>query len=133
MKHWLRKFIREERAQDLTEYSLLVALLALILIAGLYSVGASVNLIYSDASSKVAGPSQGGGRGTSPGSAGMPGSTGVGSGGGNGGGTGSSGGGGTGGSGDGGTGGGQGSDSGTGGGGQGGNDDRGGGSVGAPP
>ena len=121
MRQWLRTFLREQRAQDLTEYSLLVCFLALIVIASLFSAGTSLNLIYSDASAKVGGTahggsgsgdgSTGGGGGSSTGSAGTPGS-----GGGSGAGTGSGG-----------------SGGGTGSGGQAGNDDPDEGSIGVDP
>jgi len=44
----LRSFVRHEEGQDLLEYALLVALIALVAVAAVTSAGVSVNTIFTN-------------------------------------------------------------------------------------
>jgi Flp pilus assembly pilin Flp len=72
MRRWLRSFLRQTCAADLTEYALLVAFLAIAIIVGLHSLGLTINYTYetqasrlTDAMSGAAGTGSGGGQGGS--------------------------------------------------------------------
>jgi Flp pilus assembly pilin Flp len=76
MRRWLRSFLRQTCAADLTEYALLVAFLAIAIIVGLNSIGLTINHTYeaqasrlTDAMSAGTGAGSGGGAsgGGSPG------------------------------------------------------------------
>ena len=66
MKQWLRIFIRQNPAQDLTEYALLVAMLAIFVLMSMYSLGLSINLTYGEVSSGLTSGFTGGGGGDGP-------------------------------------------------------------------
>lgn len=46
-------FVREDEGQDLIEYALLVALIALVCVAALTTAGQQVNTIFNSISSKL--------------------------------------------------------------------------------
>ncbi len=48
MTDLLRQFVREESGQDLTEYALLLALIAVVCIGGVGALGNDVNAIYQN-------------------------------------------------------------------------------------
>jgi Flp pilus assembly pilin Flp len=57
MKFWfntLRSFVRDEKAQDLIEYALLVGLVSLVAVAALKLTGTSVNDIFTAIHSQLA-------------------------------------------------------------------------------
>ena len=49
MKHLLRRLWHEESGQDLTEYALLLVLIALAAIAAMSAVGVAINTVFSNA------------------------------------------------------------------------------------
>jgi pilus assembly protein Flp/PilA len=51
----LQSFVRDEQGQDLVEYAMLVALIALICVAGVAAAGSSVNTVFGNVSSKILG------------------------------------------------------------------------------
>jgi pilus assembly protein Flp/PilA len=53
MKKLLARFVREDEGQDLIEYALLAAFIALVAVVMIISVGTGVNLIYSQINSQV--------------------------------------------------------------------------------
>lgn len=55
LKALIARFVREERGQDLIEYALLSAAIALVVIAGATQLGTSLNDWYSSVSTKVDG------------------------------------------------------------------------------
>ena len=55
MENLLRRFVREEEGQDLTEYGLLVAFIAFIVIAGVTLFGDELDAYYTTLSTTVAG------------------------------------------------------------------------------
>jgi pilus assembly protein Flp/PilA len=55
MKNLIARFIREEEGQDLAEYGLLVALVALIVLAGVTLFGANLLTFFNDLAGTVAG------------------------------------------------------------------------------
>jgi Flp pilus assembly pilin Flp len=84
MNQWLPYSAQDDRGQNLLEYALLVAFVAVLVLLSLASLGLSINTTFGDASSKVAGatsPGSGSGGGDSSGSAGGGGSPGGGGGG----------------------------------------------------
>jgi pilus assembly protein Flp/PilA len=52
---FLMNFLREEEGQDLIEYALLVALIALVCVAALTSAGSQVNAIFDKNTTKHTG------------------------------------------------------------------------------
>jgi pilus assembly protein Flp/PilA len=46
-------FVRDDEGQDLIEYALLVALIALVCVAALTTAGQQVNIIFNSISSKL--------------------------------------------------------------------------------
>jgi pilus assembly protein Flp/PilA len=52
---FLMNFLREEEGQDLIEYALLVALIALVCVAALTSAGSQVNAIFAKITTKLTG------------------------------------------------------------------------------
>jgi pilus assembly protein Flp/PilA len=52
---YVKSFVRQEEGQDLLEYALLVALIALIAIGGVTAAGEAVNTIFSDIAGELAG------------------------------------------------------------------------------
>jgi pilus assembly protein Flp/PilA len=57
MKQMLRRLWKEEQAQDLTEYALLVVLVALGAIAGMTTLASAINSVFSKASTNLTGAS----------------------------------------------------------------------------
>lgn len=51
----LRTFARNEEAQDLIEYALLVGLISLVAVAAVTLAGGSVNTIFGDIAAQLAG------------------------------------------------------------------------------
>jgi pilus assembly protein Flp/PilA len=52
---YLRSFVREEEGQDLVEYAMLVALIALVCVVGVTAAGTSVNNVFSNIATKILG------------------------------------------------------------------------------
>jgi len=50
----LRAFARDEEAQDLIEYALLVGLISLVAVAAITAAGTSVNTIFTNIGAKLA-------------------------------------------------------------------------------
>jgi Flp pilus assembly pilin Flp len=81
MRRWLRSFLRQTCAADLTEYALLVAFLAIAVIVSLNSLGLTINHSYeAQASRLIDAMSAGNGAGSGGGESGS-GSPGTGAGG----------------------------------------------------
>jgi pilus assembly protein Flp/PilA len=53
MKNLLARFIKEEDGQDLIEYALLAALIAIAAVAIMTTVGGSINTIFSKVNGKL--------------------------------------------------------------------------------
>ena len=53
MKKLLARFVREDEGQDLIEYALLAAFIALVAVVMIISVGTGVNLIYTQVNTQV--------------------------------------------------------------------------------
>ena len=53
MKKLLVRFVREDEGQDLIEYALLAAFIALVAVVMIISVGTGVNLIYAQVNTQV--------------------------------------------------------------------------------
>jgi len=52
----LKKFVHAESGQDLLEYALLVALIALVAVAGITTAGTNVNTIFTQIAAKIVAP-----------------------------------------------------------------------------
>jgi pilus assembly protein Flp/PilA len=52
----LRKLAHAEEGQDLLEYALLVALIALVAVAGITTAGTNVNTIFTQIAAKIVAP-----------------------------------------------------------------------------
>jgi pilus assembly protein Flp/PilA len=52
----LKKFAHVEDGQDLLEYALLVALIALVAVAGITTAGTNVNTIFTQIAAKIVAP-----------------------------------------------------------------------------
>jgi pilus assembly protein Flp/PilA len=50
---YLKSFVREEEGQDLVEYAMLVALIALVCVIGVTAAGTSVNAIFQSIGGKI--------------------------------------------------------------------------------
>ena len=48
MKNFIARFVREEEGQDLVEYAMLLAFIALIAIVGVKTLGTTVNTFFSN-------------------------------------------------------------------------------------
>jgi pilus assembly protein Flp/PilA len=48
MKNLIARFVREEEGQDLVEYAMLLAFIALIAIVGVKTLGSTVNTFFSN-------------------------------------------------------------------------------------
>ena len=48
MSQWINRFVRDEEGQDLVEYAMLLAFIALIAIAGVKTLGTTVNNFFSN-------------------------------------------------------------------------------------
>jgi Flp pilus assembly pilin Flp len=53
MKKLFARFVREDEGQDLIEYALLAAFIALVAVVMIISVGTGVNLIYEQINTQV--------------------------------------------------------------------------------
>ena len=53
----LKKFVHGEEGQDLLEYALLVALIALVAVAAITTAGSNVNTIFTQIAAKLVVPS----------------------------------------------------------------------------
>jgi pilus assembly protein Flp/PilA len=53
MKNLLVRFVRDEKGQDLVEYAMLLAFIALIAIAGVQELGNTVDSFFSNVSSTL--------------------------------------------------------------------------------
>ena len=53
MKEYLRKLWKEEEGQDLTEYALLLVLIALAAITVMSNLGSAINQVFSSGSSTL--------------------------------------------------------------------------------
>jgi pilus assembly protein Flp/PilA len=54
MRNYVKSFVREDEGQDLLEYALLVALIALVAIAGVTAAGTAVSDIFNSIAGKLA-------------------------------------------------------------------------------
>jgi pilus assembly protein Flp/PilA len=50
---YVRSFVREDEGQDLVEYAMLVALIALVCVIGVTAAGSSVNAIFTSIAAKI--------------------------------------------------------------------------------
>ena len=55
MKNLFARFVREEEGQDLIEYSLLAALISVVCIEILRTLGTDINNLFTDISGAIAG------------------------------------------------------------------------------
>ena len=55
MKHLISRFVREDEGQDLVEYALLIAFIALACIIGLQQLGTAINQTYNSISTSLTG------------------------------------------------------------------------------
>ncbi len=55
MKNFINRFVREDEGQDLVEYALLIAFIALACIIGLQQLGTAINNTYNSISSSLSG------------------------------------------------------------------------------
>lgn len=53
MKNLIARFVREDEGQDLVEYALLIAFIALACIVGLRNLGTAINQTYNNISSTL--------------------------------------------------------------------------------
>ncbi len=53
MKNTLRRLWREEKAQDLTEYALLLVLISLVAVASMQTVGTAVSNVFVNATNNL--------------------------------------------------------------------------------
>lgn len=54
MKALLKRFVREEKGQDLIEYALLAGFISLVAVIAITAVGVGVNGVYGNIDSQVA-------------------------------------------------------------------------------
>ena len=55
MKNLIARFVREDEGQDLVEYALLIAFIALACIIGLQQLGTAINNTYTSISASLTG------------------------------------------------------------------------------
>ena len=55
LTHAVHSFVRQEEGQDLLEYALLVALIALVAVGGVTLAGGSVNTIFGNIAGAIGG------------------------------------------------------------------------------
>ena len=53
MKELFKRFVREEKGQDLIEYALLAGFISLVAVAAITSVGQGVNGVYNNINAQV--------------------------------------------------------------------------------
>ena len=57
MTQWINRFVRDEEGQDLVEYAMLLAFIALIAIVGVKTLGTTVNTFFSNVATALTGGS----------------------------------------------------------------------------
>jgi pilus assembly protein Flp/PilA len=55
MQNFIARFVREDEGQDLVEYALLIAFIALACIVGLTNLGTAINNTYNSISTSLSG------------------------------------------------------------------------------
>ncbi len=50
MSQWVRRFVREDHGQDLVEYAMLLALIALVVVGGVTAFGTAISTWYTNLS-----------------------------------------------------------------------------------
>jgi pilus assembly protein Flp/PilA len=55
LRSFVGSFVHDEEGQDLVEYAMLVALIALVCVIGVTAAGTSVNTIFGSIGGKIAG------------------------------------------------------------------------------
>ena len=53
LRSYVRSFVQDEEGQDLVEYAMLVALIALVCVIGVTAAGTSVNNIFASIGAKI--------------------------------------------------------------------------------
>jgi pilus assembly protein Flp/PilA len=53
LRSYVRSFVHDEEGQDLVEYAMLVALIALVCVIGVTAAGSSVNAIFASIGGKI--------------------------------------------------------------------------------
>ena len=53
LRSYVRSFVHDEEGQDLVEYAMLVALIALVCVIGVTAAGTSVNAIFTSIGGKI--------------------------------------------------------------------------------
>jgi pilus assembly protein Flp/PilA len=53
MKELLARFVREDEGQDLIEYALLAGFIALAAVLMIYSIGTSLNILFTNVNSQL--------------------------------------------------------------------------------
>jgi pilus assembly protein Flp/PilA len=53
LRSYVQSFVRDEEGQDLVEYAMLVALIALVCVIGVTAAGTSVNNIFAGLGGKI--------------------------------------------------------------------------------
>jgi Flp pilus assembly pilin Flp len=53
LQSYVRSFVHDEEGQDLVEYAMLVALIALVCVIGVAAAGTSVNAIFASIGGKI--------------------------------------------------------------------------------
>ena len=53
MTQWMNRFVRDEEGQDLVEYAMLLAFIALIAIVGVKTLGTTVNSFFSNVATSL--------------------------------------------------------------------------------
>lgn len=50
---WMRALVRDEAAQDLLEYALLITLIALVVVGALTTTGTNVSTVFTNIANKI--------------------------------------------------------------------------------
>jgi pilus assembly protein Flp/PilA len=53
LRSYVKSFVRDEEGQDLVEYAMLVALIALVCVVGVTAAGSSVNAVFGSIGGKI--------------------------------------------------------------------------------
>jgi len=53
MSKLIRRFVQEDQGQDLVEYAMLLALIALVVVGGITTFGGALNTFYSGLSARI--------------------------------------------------------------------------------
>ena len=59
MLHLFRNLFRDEQGQDLAEYALLIALIALVVIGAVTALGGNINTVFNDIAAELTGAAGG--------------------------------------------------------------------------